>query len=71
MFLIWCCQIAHFKIPRYVIFVDRYPLTVSGKVSSFRTIYIYIRHSIVLILPLGTDCTIDAVKYSSLVGDPL
>ncbi|KAK1794050.1 hypothetical protein P4O66_010961, partial [Electrophorus voltai] len=26
-------QIAHFKIPRYVTFVESYPLTVSGKVS--------------------------------------
>uniref|UniRef100_A0A8C5FUM4 Medium-chain acyl-CoA ligase ACSF2, mitochondrial n=1 Tax=Gadus morhua TaxID=8049 RepID=A0A8C5FUM4_GADMO len=29
-------QIAHFKIPRYVIFVDRYPLTVSGKVQKYK-----------------------------------
>ncbi|CAL8301111.1 unnamed protein product [Lota lota] len=28
-------KIAHFKIPRYVTFVDSYPLTVSGKVQKF------------------------------------
>uniref|UniRef100_A0A4W6G047 Medium-chain acyl-CoA ligase ACSF2, mitochondrial n=1 Tax=Lates calcarifer TaxID=8187 RepID=A0A4W6G047_LATCA len=27
-------QISHFKVPHYVVFVDRYPLTVSGKVTS-------------------------------------
>lgn len=27
-------QISHFKIPRYVLFVDSYPLTPSGKVIS-------------------------------------
>ncbi|GAA6218211.1 medium-chain acyl-CoA ligase ACSF2, mitochondrial-like [Lates japonicus] len=26
-------QISHFKVPHYVIFVDRYPLTVSGKIK--------------------------------------
>lgn len=25
-------QISHFKIPRYIVFVDQYPLTISGKV---------------------------------------
>jgi fatty-acyl-CoA synthase len=29
-------QIAHFKIPRYVKFVDSYPLTVTGKVQKFK-----------------------------------
>ncbi len=29
-------QIAHFKIPRYVKFVDSYPMTVTGKVQKFR-----------------------------------
>jgi len=29
-------QIAHFKIPRYVHFVDAFPLTISGKVQKFR-----------------------------------
>uniref|UniRef100_A0A8C8IX47 Medium-chain acyl-CoA ligase ACSF2, mitochondrial n=1 Tax=Oncorhynchus tshawytscha TaxID=74940 RepID=A0A8C8IX47_ONCTS len=33
-------KIAHFKIPRYVTFVNDYPLTVSGKVIS-QTIYSY------------------------------
>ena len=29
-------QIAHFKIPRYVKFVESYPMTVTGKVQKFR-----------------------------------
>uniref|UniRef100_A0A2K6FYB1 Medium-chain acyl-CoA ligase ACSF2, mitochondrial n=1 Tax=Propithecus coquereli TaxID=379532 RepID=A0A2K6FYB1_PROCO len=29
-------KIAHFKIPRYVVFVTNYPLTVSGKVQKFK-----------------------------------
>jgi fatty-acyl-CoA synthase len=29
-------QIAHFKIPRYVKFVDSYPMTVTGKVQKFK-----------------------------------
>jgi fatty-acyl-CoA synthase len=28
-------QIAHFKIPRYIRFVDQYPMTVTGKVQKF------------------------------------
>ena len=28
-------RIAHFKIPRYVKFVDEFPLTVTGKVQKF------------------------------------
>lgn len=31
-----CCQIAHFKIPRYVLFVDSFPVTVTGKVQKFK-----------------------------------
>ncbi|NQS78880.1 MAG: AMP-binding protein, partial [Methanoculleus bourgensis] len=29
-------QIAHFKIPRYVKFVDEFPMTVSGKIMKFK-----------------------------------
>ena len=29
-------QIAHFKIPRYVKFVESYPMTVTGKVQKFK-----------------------------------
>ena len=29
-------HIAHFKIPRYVVFVDDYPMTVTGKVQKFK-----------------------------------
>jgi fatty-acyl-CoA synthase len=29
-------RIAHFKIPRYVVFVDEYPATVTGKVQKFK-----------------------------------
>jgi len=28
-------QIAHFKIPRYVRFVDSFPMTVTGKIQKF------------------------------------
>jgi fatty-acyl-CoA synthase len=28
-------HIAHFKIPRYVRFVDEYPMTVTGKIQKF------------------------------------
>ena len=28
-------QITHFKIPRYVRFVDEYPMTVTGKIQKF------------------------------------
>ena len=28
-------QIAHYKIPRYVRFVDEFPMTVTGKVQKF------------------------------------
>jgi fatty-acyl-CoA synthase len=29
-------KIANFKVPRYVFFVDAYPLTASGKVQKFK-----------------------------------
>jgi fatty-acyl-CoA synthase len=29
-------QIAHFKVPRYIVFVDEYPQTVTGKVQKYR-----------------------------------
>jgi fatty-acyl-CoA synthase len=29
-------QIAHYKIPRYVTFVDSFPMTVTGKVQKFK-----------------------------------
>ncbi|MFT2187908.1 MULTISPECIES: AMP-binding protein [Pseudomonas putida group] len=33
----WCkTRIAHFKVPRYIRFVDEYPMTVTGKVQKFR-----------------------------------
>jgi fatty-acyl-CoA synthase len=33
----WCRdQIAHFKVPRYVKFVDEFPMTVTGKVQKFK-----------------------------------
>jgi len=32
--MFFALQISHFKIPHYVIFVDSYPLTVSGKVGA-------------------------------------
>lgn len=29
-------KISHFKIPRYIVFVDEYPKTTSGKIQKFR-----------------------------------
>ena len=29
-------QIAHYKIPRYVKFVDAFPMTVTGKIQKFK-----------------------------------
>jgi fatty-acyl-CoA synthase len=29
-------RLAHFKVPRYVLFVDEFPMTVTGKVQKFR-----------------------------------
>jgi fatty-acyl-CoA synthase len=29
-------QIAHFKVPRYVVFVEEFPMTVTGKVQKYR-----------------------------------
>ena len=29
-------QIAHYKIPRYVRFVDSFPMTVTGKIQKFK-----------------------------------
>jgi fatty-acyl-CoA synthase len=29
-------QLAHFKVPRYVLFVDEFPMTVTGKVQKFK-----------------------------------
>jgi len=29
-------QIAHFKIPHYISFVNEYPLTIAGKVKKFK-----------------------------------
>jgi len=29
-------KIAHYKVPRYVMFVDEFPITISGKVQKFK-----------------------------------
>jgi len=29
-------KIAHFKIPRYILFVDEFPMTITGKVQKFK-----------------------------------
>ncbi len=29
-------KIAHFKVPRYIKFVDEFPMTISGKIQKFR-----------------------------------
>jgi fatty-acyl-CoA synthase len=28
-------QIAHYKVPRYVVFVDAFPMTVTGKIQKY------------------------------------
>ena len=45
-------RIAHYKIPRYVRFVDEFPLTVSGKVQKF-----VIRERMIQELNLATEAT--------------
>jgi fatty-acyl-CoA synthase len=29
-------KIAHYKVPKYVLFVDEFPMTVTGKVQKFK-----------------------------------
>jgi fatty-acyl-CoA synthase len=29
-------RIAHYKVPRYVLFVDEFPMTVSGKIQKYK-----------------------------------
>ena len=49
----WCRgRIAHFKIPRYVRFVDEFPMTVTGKVQKF-----IIRKRMIVELQLATEAT--------------
>ncbi|HUC69918.1 MAG TPA: AMP-binding protein, partial [Stellaceae bacterium] len=45
-------QIAHYKIPRYVRFVDAFPMTVTGKVQKF-----LMREETIAELGLGTEQT--------------
>ena len=45
-------QIAHYKVPRYIRFVDAFPMTVTGKIQKFR-----IREEMVAELQLQTDRT--------------
>ena len=45
-------QIAHYKVPRYIRFVDAFPMTVTGKIQKFR-----IREEMVEQLQLTTDRT--------------
>ncbi len=45
-------RIAHYKIPRYVRFVDEFPLTVSGKVQKF-----VIRERMIAELELAPEAT--------------
>jgi len=37
-------QIAHYKVPRYVTFVQGYPLTVTGKVSDMKSMKVRAHH---------------------------
>jgi len=45
-------RIAHYKVPRYIRFVDEFPMTVSGKVQKF-----IIRERMIRELGLPTDAT--------------
>jgi fatty-acyl-CoA synthase len=45
-------QIAHYKVPRYIRFVDAFPMTVTGKIQKFR-----IREQMVADLNLSADKT--------------
>ncbi len=45
-------QIAHYKVPRYIRFVDAFPMTVTGKIQKFR-----IREQMVADLGLAADKT--------------
>jgi fatty-acyl-CoA synthase len=49
----WCRgKIAHFKVPRYVTFVDEFPMTVTGKVQKFK-----MREQAIADLGLSDDVT--------------
>jgi fatty-acyl-CoA synthase len=37
-------RIAHYKVPRYVVFVDEYPTTVTGKVQKYRLRELGVQH---------------------------
>jgi fatty-acyl-CoA synthase len=45
-------QIAHYKVPRYVRFVDAFPMTVTGKVQKF-----VMRERMIRELDLRTETT--------------
>ena len=45
-------EIAHYKIPRYIVFVDEFPMTVTGKIQKF-----VMRDSMILRLGLSQDGT--------------
>ncbi len=46
-------QIAHYKIPRYVVFVDEYPTTVTGKIQKFKLREMGIERFGLLVAPQG------------------
>jgi fatty-acyl-CoA synthase len=31
--IFFCIQIAHFKIPKYIEFMDHFPMTITGKIQ--------------------------------------
>jgi fatty-acyl-CoA synthase len=45
-------NIAHYKVPRYIVFVDDFPLTVTGKIQKF-----IMRDKMIGLLGLGVDST--------------
>jgi fatty-acyl-CoA synthase len=47
-------SLAHFKIPRYVMFVDEFPMTVTGKIQKYK-----MRETAVQVLGLDTAAGIE------------
>ena len=47
-------KIAHYKIPRYIKFVDEYPMTVTGKIQKFK-----MRNVVIAQLGLEEDAGIE------------
>lgn len=56
-------RLAHFKVPRYVAFVEKFPLTVTGKVQKYKIREVAIRE-------LGLDETSESVAWEDPDQEP-